>query len=58
MKMIDDRIQITEVENLSDELAGIITTACEEDYNVNLSTAQINFLATEFNKVLKNFFNV
>ena len=58
MKMIDDRIQETEVLELAEELLATLVDALEEDHGVFLDNSQTLHLNKELLAMLGTFFNV
>jgi len=58
MKLIDDRVQKPEIQDLSDELVSTLAQALAEDYGVPLTVNNEVALKVEISKLLAKFFNV
>jgi|APCry1669188910_1035180.scaffolds.fasta_scaffold110807_2 hypothetical protein len=58
MKIFDERIQVAEITDLSNELIENLSQALVEDYGFSLNLEEQNHLQKELIKVLSKFFSV
>jgi hypothetical protein len=58
MRIFDERIQINEVKDLSEEMVELLVQAMSEDYSLNIDADGQSKLTAEIIKVLTKFFNV
>jgi len=58
MKLIDDRVQVEEVVEISNELLSILVEILQQDYEILLDSNQTQFLTKEFQILLSKFFDV
>ena len=58
MKIMDERIQLAEVRDLTEELVENLSQALSEDFGLMLSADEQQYLQKEVVKILAKFFSV